>query len=157
MDQICPILWDNWETELHTNPLPFQNSFGIAINVKISIETFSFFQGWATNRAIFREWYDEIRFHWFYMIALLILPQFSRNHATKLYFIYSFISDESNSSNTASILNYLDKHCICMILHPRQKIFPGKDYQAEKMRRKSKGPFICSSNLKIQWLAKTWI
>ena len=56
MDQICPILCDNWEIELHTNPLPFQNSFGIALDVKISIEKFSFFQGWATNRAIFSEW-----------------------------------------------------------------------------------------------------
>ena len=53
MDQICPILCDKWETEFHTNPLPFQNS--IAINVKIFIENFSFFQGWATNRAIFSE------------------------------------------------------------------------------------------------------
>ena len=59
MDQICPILCDNWETKFHTNPLPFQNSFGIAINVKISIENFSFFQGWATNRAIFSEWIGQ--------------------------------------------------------------------------------------------------
>ena len=35
-------LCDNWETELHT--LPFQNSFGKAKNVKISIENFSLIQ-----------------------------------------------------------------------------------------------------------------
>ena len=30
MDQICSILCDNWETERYTDPVPFQNSFGMA-------------------------------------------------------------------------------------------------------------------------------
>ena len=56
MDQICPILCDNWETELYTYPLPIQNSFGMAENVKIPQEKFSFFQWCATNQAFFSEW-----------------------------------------------------------------------------------------------------
>ena len=72
MDQICPILCDNWETELNTNPVPFQNSFGIAINVKKSIENFSFFQGWATNWAIFSEctvlsWQEKTKITYFWV------------------------------------------------------------------------------------------
>ena len=43
MDQICPILCDNWETERNTDPVPFQNSFGMAKHFKILIENFSFF------------------------------------------------------------------------------------------------------------------
>ena len=65
MDQICPILCDNWETELHTNPLRFQILFGIAMNFKISIENFSFFQEWATNRVIFSDcngvWLESLK------------------------------------------------------------------------------------------------
>ena len=52
MDQICPISCNNWETKRHTDTLIFQNSFGMAKNVKIPIENFSFFQWCASNRAI---------------------------------------------------------------------------------------------------------
>ena len=38
MDQICSILCDNWETERYTDPVPFQNSFGMAKNEEIPIE-----------------------------------------------------------------------------------------------------------------------
>ena len=60
MDQICPILCDNWETESHTDLVPFQNSFGMAKNVKIPVENLSLFQWFATNRAIFSEWNYKI-------------------------------------------------------------------------------------------------
>ena len=43
MDQICPILCDNWETECHTDTIPFQNSLGMAISVKRPIENLAFF------------------------------------------------------------------------------------------------------------------
>ena len=43
MDQICPILYNNWETECHTDTIPFQNSFGMAISVKRPIENLAFF------------------------------------------------------------------------------------------------------------------
>ena len=56
MAQICPILWNNWETERHADSATFQNSFGMVKNVKMPVENFSFFQWCATNRAIFSEW-----------------------------------------------------------------------------------------------------
>ena len=53
MDQICPILCDNWDTERQTDAVPFQNSFGMAKNVKIPIENFSFFLSDAPLTALF--------------------------------------------------------------------------------------------------------
>ena len=61
MDQICPISCDNWETECHTDSIPFQSSFGMTKNVKIPIENFSCFQWFATNRTIFSEWLCKIQ------------------------------------------------------------------------------------------------
>ena len=55
INQICPTLCDNLELERDTDTQPFQNSFGMAKNVKIPKENFSFFQWCATNRAIFSE------------------------------------------------------------------------------------------------------
>ena len=43
MGQICPILSDNWETEDHTEAVPFQNSFGMAKNDKIPVKKSVFF------------------------------------------------------------------------------------------------------------------
>ena len=56
MTKSTPILCDKWKTERHTYPVPFQNASGMAKNIKIPKENFSFFQWCATNRAIFSEW-----------------------------------------------------------------------------------------------------
>ena len=56
-----PILCDNWETEHHKDSATFQNSFGMAKNVKTPIENLRFFKWCATNWAISSECYTAPR------------------------------------------------------------------------------------------------
>ena len=84
MDQICPILCDNWETESHKDPVPFQNSFGMAKSVKIFIENLSFFQWYATNLATFSEWIG----HWKAVFGPFCIHLYWLDQKTTIHHVY---------------------------------------------------------------------
>ena len=114
MDQICPILYDNWEIECHTDPVPFKNSYGMAKNVKIPIENFSYFNDAPLTRLFVKiqntEKWTITKIFLFWVFLLIISVSIHRNNGT-LFFVFFSDDDAGKWQLTAlSNLNYFLSH-----------------------------------------------